>query len=143
MVRGEQAAAAADLVGRDFTAELPATKSSAISPNIRTWARWLYLTTVIDCFNREVIGYAMADHRRTSLVSGRSGHGHPRPHVGRGLHFPFRPQHPNRTQPVGATPPCWRNSSCSFSASAGVFQPRVLRGRPLSAAATASRSAQR
>jgi putative transposase len=29
----------------------------------------LYLATVIDCFNREVIGYAMADHMRTSLVA--------------------------------------------------------------------------
>jgi transposase InsO family protein len=26
------------------------------------WAGWLYLATVIDCFNKEVIGYAMADH---------------------------------------------------------------------------------
>ena len=30
---------------------------------------WLYLATVIDCFNKEVIGYAMADHMRTELVT--------------------------------------------------------------------------
>jgi transposase InsO family protein len=35
---------------------------------IATWAGWLYLATVIDCFNKEVIGYAMADHMRTSLI---------------------------------------------------------------------------
>jgi transposase InsO family protein len=27
------------------------------------------MATVIDCFNREVVGYAMADHMRTSLVT--------------------------------------------------------------------------
>ena len=43
-----------------------------------------------------------------------------------------------RIQPVVATPACWSDSSCSLRASAGVFQPRVLRGRLLSAAATAS-----
>src|ERR1022692_2212612 len=42
-----------------------------------------------------------------------------------------------RIQPVDATPVC-KDSSCSLSASAGVFQPSVLRGRLLSAMATAS-----
>ncbi|MFC4906868.1 DDE-type integrase/transposase/recombinase [Actinomadura gamaensis] len=28
-----------------------------------------YLATVIDCFNKEVIGYAMADHFRTELIA--------------------------------------------------------------------------
>lgn len=27
------------------------------------------MATVIDCFNKEVIGYAMADHMRTELVT--------------------------------------------------------------------------
>src|SRR5215207_2409340 len=45
-----------------------------------------------------------------------------------------------RVQGVVATPPRWIESSCSFRASAGVFQPRVLRGRLLRAAATAARS---
>jgi putative transposase len=36
---------------------------------IPTWQGWLYLATVIDCFNREVIGYALADHMRTELVT--------------------------------------------------------------------------
>jgi hypothetical protein len=43
-------------------------------------------------------------------------------------------------QGVVATLLRWINSSCSFRASAGVFQPRVLRGRLLRAAATAARS---
>jgi putative transposase len=40
---------------------------------IPTWAGWLYLATVIDCFNREVIGYPMVDHMRTSLVADALG----------------------------------------------------------------------
>ncbi|MGH3502962.1 MAG: IS3 family transposase [Nocardioidaceae bacterium] len=38
-----------------------------------TWSGWLYLATVIDCFNKEVIGYAMAEHMRTSLVTDALG----------------------------------------------------------------------
>jgi hypothetical protein len=45
-----------------------------------------------------------------------------------------------RVQGVVATVPCWIKSRYSSRASAGVFQPSVLRGRLLSAAATAARS---
>lgn len=36
---------------------------------IRTWEGWLYLATVIDVSSRRVVGWAMADHMRTELVS--------------------------------------------------------------------------
>jgi transposase InsO family protein len=36
---------------------------------IPTWQGWLYLATVIDCFNKEVIGWSMAEHMRTELVT--------------------------------------------------------------------------
>ena len=65
---GDEHSTASDLVGRDFTAKTPGSKLVGDITYIRTWAGWLYLATVIDCFNREVIGYAMADHMRTSLV---------------------------------------------------------------------------
>jgi putative transposase len=68
-VQGGEQAAVPDLVGRDFTADAPGRKLVGDITYIRTWAGWLYLATVIDCFNREVIGYAMADHMRTSLVA--------------------------------------------------------------------------
>ena len=55
-------------MSRDFTAEVPGCKLVGDITYIPTWAGWLYLATVIDCFNREVVGYAMADHMRTSLV---------------------------------------------------------------------------
>jgi putative transposase len=58
----------ADLLGRDFTAEQPGTKLVGDITYLRTWQGWLYLATVIDCCTREVIGWSMADHMRTSLV---------------------------------------------------------------------------
>lgn len=67
-VRGEQTDTPADLVRRDFTAEAPGEKLVGDITYIRTWQGWLYLATVIDCFNKEVIGYAMADHMRTDLI---------------------------------------------------------------------------
>ena len=67
-VRDGQQATADDLVARDFTAPAPGTKLVGDITYVRTWEGWLYLATVIDCFNKEVIGYAMADHLRTELV---------------------------------------------------------------------------
>ena len=36
---------------------------------IRTWTGWLYLATVIDAHSRRVIGWALAEHMRASLVT--------------------------------------------------------------------------
>jgi transposase InsO family protein len=72
-IRGDERSTASDLVGRDFTAEAPGHKLVGDITYIPTWAGWLYLATVIDCFNKEVIGYAMADHMRTSLVADALG----------------------------------------------------------------------
>ena len=68
-IRGGEEPAGADLIGRDFDADRPGTKLVGDITYIRTWEGWLYLATVIDCFNREVIGYAMADHMRTDLIT--------------------------------------------------------------------------
>lgn len=57
-----------DLVGRDFSADRAGTKLVGDISYIRTWTGWLYLATVIDCCTREVVGWSMADHMRTSLV---------------------------------------------------------------------------
>jgi putative transposase len=35
---------------------------------LRTWEGWSYLATVIDLASRRVVGFAVADHMRTSLV---------------------------------------------------------------------------
>lgn len=68
-IRGQDQPEAPDLVQRDFTAERPGTKLVGDITYISTWQGWLYLATVIDCFNKEVIGYAMADNMRTELVT--------------------------------------------------------------------------
>jgi len=57
-----------DLVGRDFTAATPGSKLVGDITYIPTWEGWLYLATVIDCFSKKVIGWAMAEHMKASLV---------------------------------------------------------------------------
>lgn len=66
---GDDAYSPADLCNRDFSAEAPGTKLVGDITYINTWAGWVYLATVIDCYSRMVIGYAMADHMRTELVT--------------------------------------------------------------------------
>ena len=53
----------------DFTAAAPATKLVSDITYVRTWEGWLYLATVLVCHTKQVVGYAMADHLRTSLVT--------------------------------------------------------------------------
>jgi transposase InsO family protein len=67
-VQGAQQRPVPDLVARDFTAHAPGEKLVGDVTYIRTWEGWLYLATVIDCFSREIIGYAMGDHHRAELV---------------------------------------------------------------------------
>ena len=57
-----------DLVNRDFTADAPGQKMVSDITYIPTGEGWLYLATVIDCYTKGCIGYAMADHLRTELV---------------------------------------------------------------------------
>jgi len=68
-VADPEASGPADLCQRDFTAPGPGEKLVGDITYIRTWAGWVYLATVIDCYSRMVVGYAMADHMRTSLVT--------------------------------------------------------------------------
>jgi putative transposase len=58
-----------DLVARDFTAERPGTKLVGDITYIPTWEGFLYLATVIDCHSKMVVGWAMADHYKTSLIT--------------------------------------------------------------------------
>jgi putative transposase len=66
---GDEHAGVADLVDRDFTAEEPGTKMVGDITYIPTWEGWLYLATVIDCATKMVVGYAMADHYKTPLIT--------------------------------------------------------------------------
>lgn len=67
-VPGDAEPATPDLVARDFTAAAPGVKLVGDITYISTWQGWVYLATVIDCFNKEVVGYALADHMRAELV---------------------------------------------------------------------------
>ena len=57
-----------DLLQRDFTAATPGVRFVGDITYIATWEGWLYLSTVIDLCTKEVVGWAMADHMRASLV---------------------------------------------------------------------------
>jgi transposase InsO family protein len=65
------AAARADRIRRDFTADAAKTNTRWCGDitYIATWEGWLYLATVIDIASRRVVGYALADHLRTELVA--------------------------------------------------------------------------
>ncbi len=57
-----------DRVHGSFTASAPDVLWVGDITYIRTWEGWLYLATVLDVFSRRVIGWALADHLRASLV---------------------------------------------------------------------------
>src|SRR6185437_4640716 len=56
------------LVNRDFTAGAPGEKMVGDITCIPTWQGWLFLATVIDCFSKEVIGWATGDNYKTPLI---------------------------------------------------------------------------
>jgi putative transposase len=64
-----QATAAPDLIGRDFTAKAPNLRWTADITYVPTEEGWLYLAVVLDLFSRRIVGWAMADHMRTELVT--------------------------------------------------------------------------
>jgi transposase InsO family protein len=65
------AAARADRIRRDFTADASKLNKRWCGDitYISTWEGWLYLATVLDIASRRVVGFAMADHLRTELIS--------------------------------------------------------------------------
>jgi putative transposase len=58
-----------DLVGRDFTADAPGQKMVGDITYIPTWEGWLYLATVIDCYTKAVVGWAMDDNYKEPLIA--------------------------------------------------------------------------
>src|SRR5690348_13102127 len=58
-----------DLVSRDFSAATPGEKMVGDITYIPTWEGWVYLASVIDCATRKCVGWAMADHYRTPLIT--------------------------------------------------------------------------
>jgi putative transposase len=60
---------AKNVLDRQFTAELPNQKWVADITYIPTDQGWLYLAGVMDLCSRKIVGWSMADHMRTDLVS--------------------------------------------------------------------------
>jgi putative transposase len=59
------ATAASDLVARNFDPVAPDLTWAGDITYVPTGEGWLFLATVIDLFSRRVIGWGVADHRRT------------------------------------------------------------------------------
>jgi transposase InsO family protein len=62
---------AVDLLQRDFAVDARELNQAWCGDitYVRTWEGWLYLATVIDLGSRRVVGWAMADHMRSTLVA--------------------------------------------------------------------------
>ena len=58
-----------DLLDRDFSADAPNQRWVADITYLRTWEGWLYLIAVQDLYSRRIVGWSMADHMRTELVT--------------------------------------------------------------------------
>jgi putative transposase len=67
-IRVQGVRTAPDLVERDFNPTAVNRLWCADITYIRTWEGWLYLASVMDCYSRRIVGWAMADHLHADLV---------------------------------------------------------------------------
>jgi putative transposase len=67
-IRVQGVRTAPDLVERDFNPTAINRLWCADITYIRTWEGWLYLASVMDCYSRRIVGWAIADHLRAELV---------------------------------------------------------------------------
>ncbi|SNR96735.1 putative transposase [Streptosporangium subroseum] len=68
-IADRRAVAVSDLVQRKFTAAEPNRIWTADITYVPTWQGFLYLAVVLDVFLRRIVGWAMAEHMRTELVT--------------------------------------------------------------------------
>ena len=121
---GEEPVISPDLIGRDFTAAAPGQKLVGDITYLRTGEGWLYLATVIDLATRMVVGWQLAGHMRTSLVTDALGMAIGGGHAPRGAVFhsdkgaQYRSadyarfcQASGITTSVGRTGVCWDNAA--------------------------------
>ena len=60
---------AENILNRDFTTTEPDRAWVADMTYIATAEGWLYLAVILDLFSRRVVGWSMAEHMRTELVT--------------------------------------------------------------------------
>jgi putative transposase len=58
-----------DLVERQFRPSAPNVLWLADITYLRSWEGWLYLAAVQDAYSRAIVGWSMAEHMRTELVT--------------------------------------------------------------------------
>jgi transposase InsO family protein len=122
-IPAEDAVTRPDLLKRDFTADRPGVRFVGDITYLRTGEGWLYLATVIDLFNREVVGWSMAEHMRTELIGDalKMAHTHGRLEPGAVFHSDRGSQYTSEEYAtlakdlrvrlsVGRTGVCWDNS---------------------------------
>ena len=80
-----EADGAADLVGRDFSADGPDQVWLADITYVRTHQGWLYLAVVFDIWSRKVVGWSMEDTMEAKLVDDALRMGIARRNPGEGL----------------------------------------------------------
>jgi hypothetical protein len=68
-VRDPNATLASDLVNRDFSAERPDVLWFGDITYVPTGEGWVYVASVLDACTRRLVGWSIADHLRTELVS--------------------------------------------------------------------------
>jgi transposase InsO family protein len=61
---------AENVLNREFNVDAPNTAWVTDITYVWTHAGWLYLAVIIDLYSRRVVGWSMADHMRTELVTG-------------------------------------------------------------------------
>ncbi len=66
---GHDRPVAKNLLGRQFEAQMPDQKWAVDITYVPTDEGWLYLAGVIDLCSRRIVGWSMAEHMRTNLVS--------------------------------------------------------------------------
>ena len=120
-----------DLVKRDFTSDTPGTKLVGDITYLRTGEGWLFLATVIDLHSRMVVGWAMAEHMRTELISAALRMAHTHGHLvgcdtSRGQSLPGRNDETRCHRNAGSTP---RSSRLTRSSSWWSLSGRSRRSR--------------
>jgi putative transposase len=112
-----------DLLDRQFAAGAPNRCWVADITYLRTWEGWLYLVAVQDLYSRRVVGWSMADHMRTELVTDalQMGLAHRRPDPGLIWHsdqgsqfvslaFGQQARAAGIAQSMGSRGDCWDNA---------------------------------
>src|SRR5271163_1554728 len=139
-ISDKAAACPLDHVNRQFHASAPDRLWLADFTYVATWAGFVYVAFVIDAYARRIVGWRASRTAHARLRPGRPRTGAPRPKAcqPRRPRSSQRSRRPRRIQAVVATRSLSADRRNRSSASAGVFQSSVFRGRELRAAATAA-----